>query len=72
MWKTYPRNNLHWNKFENECFRELVVVGRIVHSNHVLHSHQHFLALNRFKDKVIDGWDSYVVDIPFHSRKRIM
>ena len=51
MWKTNSRNNRHWNKFENVYFQRAVVVGRIVHSNHVLHSHQHFLRLIDLKMK---------------------
>jgi len=38
-------SNLHGNKFENVCFQRAAVADKIVHSNHVLHSRQHFLHL---------------------------
>jgi len=60
MWKINPRNNLHWNKFENECFQRVVVVDIIVHSNtcFTLTSIDLIDLKNRFNDVVIDRWES--------------
>ena len=42
MWKSNLRNNLNWNKLENVSFQRAVAADKIVHSNRILYSQEHF------------------------------